>query len=223
MRKIRLSKIIELMFSFPKTLYFNLIVFGVRGIKLPVYISYKTKLKEIHYGTILIKEKYKPFMIKFGIGGSNGIIENSHSELCLEKNSKIVFEGTAHFAAGNSIRNSGQIYIGNNFGMNKNSFLSCYNKIEIGSDVITGWNVSIRDSDGHSLIKNNVVQPVFRPVSIGNHVWLCSYVHILKGVELGNDIVVGYRSVVTGKFNTNGIVIAGHPAKIVQEHVNWQY
>ena len=217
-----LSKFVHAFLSIPKTIYFNFIVFGLKGIKLPVFISFKTKIGEIHKGTILIDCKYSPFLITFGYGGSRGVISNRRSEIYLSKHSKIVFHGKAQFAEGCSIRNAGYVEIGKRSSMNKNSFISCYNSIKIGDNVTAGWNVNIRDSDGHYMIKNGIKQKLDAPVCIGNHIWICSFSDILKGVKVSDDSVIAYRSLVISSFNEKNVLIGGTPAKIIQRNINWE-
>ena len=220
--KSKLFKVIHAFLSIPKTIYFNFVVFGIKGFKLPVFISFKTKLSEIHKGTVLIDCCFSPFLISFGYGGSKGIISNKQSEILLSKNSKIVFRGKAQFAEGCSIRNDGYIEIGKNSSMNRNSFISCYNKIKIGDNVTAGWNVNIRDSDGHYMIKNGIKQKLDAPVSIGNHIWICSCSDILKGVLISDDSVVAYRSLVVGSFDEKNVLIGGSPARVIQHNINWE-
>ena len=47
--------------SLPKSLYFNLKVFPLKtAIKLPILISYDTKIINIHKGSIIINSSIKP-------------------------------------------------------------------------------------------------------------------------------------------------------------------
>jgi acetyltransferase-like isoleucine patch superfamily enzyme len=123
---------------------------------------------------------------------------------------------------GSSIRVSGgRLTIGNNFYMNKNCFISCSEKISIGENVLLGWNVNIRDSDGHEIIYNGESKKSIKPVIIGNHVWIASFSDILKGVFLPNDSVIGYRSCVTKGFGESHCLIVGCPAKVVRKNIDW--
>lgn len=77
-------------------------------------------------------------------------------------------------------------------------------------------NVVIRDSDVHPTA-NKIIH---KPIVIGNHVWIGTNAIILKGVTLGDNVIIGAGSVVTKSFPANCIV-AGNPAKIIEENVKW--
>lgn len=207
--------------SLPKTVFFNLKTFGMAGIKLPVLVSYRTKIRETHKGAIQIDNKVKPFIMTFGYGGSDGVVSNPYSELCLERNSKLIIKGRVQFAEGCSIRNSGTISIGDKSGMNKNSFISCYDKIEIGNFFTAGWNVNIRDSDGHIVVKDGAEKPYYSAISIGDYVWIGAHADVLKGVTIGNHCVVAYRSLVVKSMKDDNLLIGGCPAKVLQNGIDW--
>jgi acetyltransferase-like isoleucine patch superfamily enzyme len=57
-------------------------------------------------------------------------------------------------------------------------------------------------------------------VRIGNHVWLALHVQVLKGVTIGDDSIVGVRSVVTHSLPA-GVVAFGVPARAVRTNVTW--
>ncbi len=54
-----------------------------------------------------------------------------------------------------------------------------------------------------------------RPITIGEGCFIGSNVIILKGTELGKNVVVGAGSVVSGVFPDN-VIIGGVPAKILK-------
>lgn len=68
----------------------------------------------------------------------------------------------------------------------------------------------------HSINGKNPVAPI----SIGNHVWIGTNAIILKGVDIGDGAVVAAGAVVTRSVPPRCIV-AGNPAKIVKENVEW--
>lgn len=215
-----LKKIMQI--SFLKTIYINFKCFGFRGIRLPILISRKCKI-DIH-GTVQLTE-YKTGSVTIGFGGSKGIVEKAYSYFGVASDGTVVFAGKAGVSAGSSIRvDKGTFHVGNNFSTNKNCFIACSKGITIGDDVTLGWDVNIRDNDGHNIIDvttNTVSEST--PVKIGNHVWLCSYVDVLKGSYIADDSVVAYRSLVTKSFTENNVLIGGAPAKVIKTGIRWEY
>lgn len=52
-------------------------------------------------------------------------------------------------------------------------------------------------------------------IIIGDNCFIGANSTILPGVSLGENVIVGAGNIVTKTFETNGIVVAGNPAKIV--------
>lgn len=95
--------------------------------------------------------------------------------------------------------------------------------ITIGDDFLFSDTICIRTGDSHSIVDlkglriNQAID-----VTLGNHVWVGNQVIILKGTEIADNCVVGSGSVVTKKF-TNNLVIAGNPARVVKENIDWKF
>ena len=71
---------INKLLSIPKSLYFNLSDFPLKtAIKMPVLVSYKTKLKWIKKNKIIIDDPIKFGLIRIGFGGVDSIMENKRS------------------------------------------------------------------------------------------------------------------------------------------------
>ena len=218
----KMKKILFVCLSIPKTVIFNLKAFPFsEAIKLKVFCAWNVKFKGLKRGSIEIEQQTEKFGVKFGNGGSDGI-PRQKSAIILSENGKMVFKGKANFGEGVVIRiDGGIIEFGERFRTNKNAFVACNTKMSIGDDVLLGWNVNIRDSDGHNVYTNGVAAPKEKSVVIGNHVWICSYADILKGTVIGNDCVVAYRSCVAGGKHPNNSLIAGIPGKVIKEDINW--
>lgn len=217
--------ILRIIFSLPKTIIFNFRTFKFsNAIKLPVYVDLNVKVLKTYKNAIVLKQKkIRMFGVKIGIGGSKAI-NSRRGLLYLNKknNAKLFFSGDAKFSSGIVIfNNHGCTYFGNNFSSNKNCFISSDSKIVFGDDVLLGWDINIRDSDGHKIYYSNK-KNTNNDVIIGNHVWVCSYVDILKGTFIGNDCVVGYRSLVTGIKTEDNCLIAGSPAKCIKNNIKWE-
>jgi len=88
---------------------------------------------------------------------------------------------------------------------------------EIGYDCIIAWDVFISDSDWHDIVGSE------RSIKtlIGNNVWIAHGATIAKGANVPSGCIVGAKSLVLrSEFKENSL-IAGIPAKIRREDVEW--
>jgi len=135
------------------------------------------------------------------IGGRHTIISNVHF-WCQDDNSKV--------------------FIGKDFTMEGGHIASTEGKtITIGEDCMFASNIEIRNGDSHSIIDTNTGKRInyAEDVVIGSHVWLTSFVKVLKGSVIPNNSIVGNSSVVSHKFQTENGLYAGIPAKLIKESV----
>jgi acetyltransferase-like isoleucine patch superfamily enzyme len=116
----------------------------------------------------------------------------------------------------------GVLVIGNNVGMSSTAIV-CHENIEIGNNVNFGGNVTIYDTDFHSLnpkVRINKatdrIGAQCKPVNIGDNVFIGAHSTILKGVIIGDNAIIGACSVVTKDVPTNEIW-AGNPAKFIKK------
>lgn len=95
-------------------------------------------------------------------------------------------------------------------------------KIIIGKNCLFSNTVRMRSSDSHAIIdkEGNRINPG-KDIIIGDHVWICENVHILKGTCVQSDSVVGTCSVLTKEYPPKS-VIAGNPAKVIKSGINWR-
>jgi len=85
--------------------------------------------------------------------------------------------------------------------------------IRMGDDSMIGFGSRVLDSDFHHLDVHTPERST--PVTIGERVWIASDVTVLQGVTIGDDVVIGARSVVTRDV-PSGVLALGHPAKPVR-------
>lgn len=210
--------------ALPKSLYVNLKAFPLKdALKLPLWVAPQTKLGTITKGCIRIEAPLRRKMIRFGFQGVSGIPGNSKGYLAIEKTAQITFKQYAFFAEGSTLRVDGSIYFGNNFSINNCSYISCSHTMHFGDNVLIGWHVHIRDTDGHTVIDSNgTPKPCKKPITIGNHVWIGAFSHILRGVVIPDNSIVAYRSTVLHSFEESNCVIGGYPAKVIQKDINWK-
>ena len=95
-------------------------------------------------------------------------------------------------------------------------------RISVGDDCLFGSDICLWTSDWHSILdlQGNRVNPP-QDISIGNHVWVCSFATILKGVSIPDNCVVAMHSVVTRRFERPHCVIGGNPAAIIRADIDW--
>ena len=223
--EIYMHKLIIYALSFPKTVWFNLKALQIRdALKLPIWVHYNTKLHNIHKNVIEL-ENVKFGIIKFGFGGTYGMQPEGTGKNYIDMgdSAKIVFSGKASFALGSSIRVGGNLKIGRNFSSNRNLFIACNREIIFGDNDLLGWNITIRDSDNHTVIVDGIPKQTDKAsITIGNHVWICACVDLQKGVNIPDDSIVAYRSCVTKPFYDKGILIGGYPAVKIKDGINWE-
>lgn len=211
----------------PKTVYFNFRILPLKkAIKLPIWISHKTKLIGIRKDCITI-EGYNTFaMIQFGIFEIGGVANSRKSYIRFgqESTNKLIFRGPARFGGGSylTIDEGSTVEIGGNFSANNNFQIRSHTAVTIGNDVMIGWNVKIMDSDNHKIYINEIPIENKREVVIGNHVWVGAEVNFLKGSKIPDNSIVGYQSLVTRRFEGDSLVVAGHPAQIIHNQVRWE-
>ncbi|MCI5146019.1 MAG: hypothetical protein D3923_10930 [Candidatus Electrothrix sp. AR3] len=96
-------------------------------------------------------------------------------------------------------------------------------RITIGQDCMFAYDIDIRTGDSHSIILKDSNQRInyAKDVSIGDHVWVAAHCNLLKGSTVPNDCVIATGSVVTKKYNFQGTIIGGNPAKEIKHGITW--
>ena len=92
--------------------------------------------------------------------------------------------------------------------------------IDIGDDVYTGMNVYITDQNhGYENLDLPIGKqlPNEEHVSIGKSSWIGSGAIILPGSKIGDHVVIGANSVVTGEIPSYSVAV-GSPARVVRKH-----
>ena len=113
--------------------------------------------------------------------------------------------------------NLANLEIGDRSAIGDRTEIHCGKNICIGNDCNISWDVVIMDRDYHRL---NTQNQDYKPVKIGDNVWIGCKAIILKGVTIGSGAVVAAGSIVTKDVPCNSLV-AGNPAKIIKESIYW--
>lgn len=110
------------------------------------------------------------------------------------------------------------IQIGKNFSMTGGSIVAEKN-ITIGNNTMIGANTLILDTDFHLLpigVKSAKRVAVFKPVQIGNRVFVGTEALILKGASIASGSVIGARTVVSKNLLQKAVYV-GNPCKLLRK------
>lgn len=103
-------------------------------------------------------------------------------------------------------------------------FLNECTDITIGNDCMFASGCILRTDDAHAIydiISLNRINKS-KNIIIGDHVWLCEDVLIMKGSVIRSGCVVGARSVLSNKTIHNNSLIAGNPVKYIRNNIAWE-
>ena len=217
-----MNRILCMMISLPKTIYFNLKYFKLsQAIKLPVFVSYNTKFKTLK-GNIKIPEDAKLGSIKIGFGDV-GIFDKYKRRTYLQITGNIQFKGNASIGHGSSISVSGNLEIEDNFTITAESKIICKKEIKFGENCLISWDCLFMDTDFHKINnKDRLHINKDQSIIIGNNVWIGCRNLILKGSKISDNSIVSANSKVNSKFEECNIIISGNPASKIKTNITWE-
>ncbi len=94
--------------------------------------------------------------------------------------------------------------------------------ITIGENCMLSGDITMDVSDMHSILDSQTGERLnpARDILIGDHVWLAQGVRIMKGAQIGQDCIIGSRSMVLGAIPANSLAV-GSPAQVTRKGVTW--
>ena len=152
-------------------------------------------------------------------------IQGSNNQIIIGDDT-IIGRGCCLYVFGNNC----SLKIGNKCSFSHDDELLCQEdnaQIIIGNDCMFSHHINIRTSDAHAVYDSVTTNRVNKAknIRIGNHVWVTAYCIIQKGANVGDGCIVGTCSIVNHRIGISEIpcnaVIAGQPAKVVKENVQW--
>jgi acetyltransferase-like isoleucine patch superfamily enzyme len=186
--------------------------------------EYINKISMIPDG-FAIKIKGNNNIIKFQlpIHGKNNNIEINNNETIVEIGSSPSLHSLCILCSGGL----GQIIrVGRNTTIEGGLFirLTYSAKVFIGNDCMFAHDIFIRATDAHSIIDKEtrkIINKPKYPIVIGNHCWIGQRCLIGKNAVIPDNTIVGMGSIVTKSFSKENTIIAGNPARIIKENVDW--
>lgn len=135
------------------------------------------------------------------------------SQLIVKPGAKLIIEGDFRIYAGCVIAvESGAVLRINSGYANHGLRIACFGSVVIGQDAAIAQNVTIRDSDSHTISGGRDVNP---RIEIGDHVWIGLNAIILKCVKIGRGAIVAAGSVVSRDVEPETLV-GGSPARLIR-------
>lgn len=215
---------LQFLISMPKSLVCNLILFPFKdAIKMPVFIAWNCKVKELHRGSIQFAPGVlRTGVFRFGFYGSTGVMPITYKGLLdLQKGGVLYLKGPVMFFRAPILRVGGRLTIDEGSTFNTMTYISCMNEISIGKNFFCAFGVRLQDTANHKIIIDGKVDEGKNTITIGDNVWFAAFAEMLKGT-VADGSVVGYSSLVNKNFTQPNLLIAGVPARVIRENVTWE-
>lgn len=140
-------------------------------------------------------------------------------------NNRVIIGKNCHYRGDIIVKGDNQTV---SFGDNSTT-VNVYILCQENCDVLIGrWcmfsrEIEVRTTDAHSVIDRATGRRLNKPASIvvGDHVWVGVGAIINKGAVIPSDSIVGAMSFVNGRFDEEGVIIAGAPGKVVKRGITW--
>ncbi len=147
--------------------------------------------------------------------GDQVIIKDNTTIAC--RNLKIGSKTDIH--GGNVISGQSDFSIGENSRIVNNHFIDLWNTVEIGNNTWLAGRQSQLWTHGsiHTKIGDKDLS-----IKIGNNIYIGSGTLIAPGVTIADLNLIGLGSVVSGSFTASNTIIAGNPAQVIKEGIDWR-
>ena len=212
----------RLLLGIPKSVYANFKYLPVRqAIRLPILVSDKTRFIGTKGRVEIVEDHVRPGMFRVGLDGSGTA---SCLPTRLEINGVLRVEGRVRIGGGCSVTTideNSRISLGRNTIIMGESRIMSSRLVQIGRDCMISWGVQIMDTDWHSLYVDDRLINQDEDVVIGDRVWICSNVTVLKGSAIPNESIIAASSTISSSWNQERCIVAGLPLTIIKTDATW--
>ncbi|EMC8465100.1 acyltransferase [Vibrio alginolyticus] len=169
----------------------------IKKIKLFVYNSILCRLRS--------RNSSASFVVKLRYLALKDIVGSAHHTVNIQK--------------GVMIRTPKNLYLGERSGIGINSYVFSDEKVIIGNDVMIGPEVMIFTANHNYKTKGNFNESgyQYKPVVIGNNVWIGARCIILPGVNIKDNVIIAAGSILTSGVYESKYIYGGNPAKVIRE------
>ncbi|WP_455672667.1 acyltransferase [Phocaeicola sp.] len=216
-------KISDFIFAIPKSIYvcMKLLPFK-QAIKLPIVVNSRCKILSLK-GKCIITSPISLGLVKIGFN-EIGLFDKKYATTILQIDGTLVFKGRARINYNSKIiiGQQGTLEIGSNFDNSAGISIVCWNKIVIGNNVLTSWEILMMDTDFHSTIctdTKHMNEQTGCIEIVGDNVWIGNRAMLLKGTKIPNGSIIGAMSLVNKVFLDENCLLAGNPAHICKKHI----
>ena len=140
-------------------------------------------------------------------------------QIQIGKRGRVRFGRLVWIGDGSKIRcHEGEVIIGAKTVLGQECTISAYQHVRIGEQCVIADRAMFIDFD-HGMVE--VERPIRqqgiykRDVDVGSNVWIGYGACVLRGVQVGDNAVIGTNAVVTSDVPTNAVV-GGIPAKVIR-------
>ncbi len=209
--------------NYAYSLYFNLRYLPWHQARhIPILVSPRVRIGRLHRGDIVLQGDVSRAMVSWGFQGVEGRAVRK-TYISVNQRGKLVLQGHAVILDGTAIVIHGaMLTFGRHFLCNSDCFFHVTQDVTIGDDCLLGWNVQFNTTDGHQVYCREQLRPMAGPIVVGHHVWIGADNLIFKNAVIPDGCIVAQRSLVSKHFDIANSLIAGMPAKIVQENIRWE-
>lgn len=157
---------------------------------------------------------------------------DSKNPIVIERGVSILKYKGGRLYAGRGVRLAGNCYLavgrqgvlelGPRVIVGRDTRILAATQVRIGARCMVSWNCSVFDSIGHRMwLEGQDEAEIEAPITIGDDVWIGPYTIVMKGVEIGDNSIIGAGSVVRRSIPPNSLAY-GNPARVVGKVDRWE-